>query len=362
VDAGAAGRLLEWFAAARRELPWRGPFPRDPYRVLISEVMLQQTQVDRVVAGYARFLDRFPTLESLAVATEDEVVEAFSGMGYYGRARRLHQAATAIVERGSWPDSAAALAALPGLGPYTAAAVAAFAFGGDDPPVDGNVARITARVGTLALPLGSGRLLRHAARLARDLHAGRPEPGIFEALMELGATVCTPRAPRCGACPLAPDCAAAGAGDPERYPLPRPQREAVAQTWVALWLVRSDGACLLRRVDGLPVLAGLWLPPLAVVGAADDPGSAAATLAASVGYRGALERRDGVRHAITHRRITVVPFAGRWQPRRVSEPGADTLFRQAGDPGVPTSSLLAKLRRACSGSRQARVDDPWEAS
>ena len=139
-------RLVEWFRRGRRELPWRGPFPRDPYSVLVSEVLAQQTQVQRAAAAYPEFLRRFPSVAALAAAEVDDVLHAFAGLGYYRRARLLHLAARAIVARGGWPATARELESLPGFGPYTAAAVAAMAFGGDEPPVDGNVARVIARV------------------------------------------------------------------------------------------------------------------------------------------------------------------------------------------------------------------------
>ncbi len=358
MDRDIAHRLLEWFDAAHRDLPWRGPFPRDPYTVLVSEVMLQQTQVDRVIDGYSGFLLRFPTLAALAAASADEVVEAFSGMGYYGRARRLHSAARAIVARGRWPASAVDLAALPGLGAYTSAAVAAFAFAGNDPPVDGNVARLAARVGALRLPLGGATLASQAAAFARALHAQAPVPGTYEALMELGATVCTPRAPRCPACPLRAICA--GVSEPERFPLPRPTRSPRDETWVALWLVAPDGRVLLRRIADGPLLSGLWLPPLTVLVAGAEPGAAALTLARSLGHRGRLEAAEAIRHSITHRRIRVWPFLGAWRRLAVAEARADLVFRDPASPGVPTSSLLAKLRAACSGPGQARRGGAWD--
>jgi A/G-specific adenine glycosylase len=356
VDRHAARRLLDWFGSARRDLPWRGPFPRDPYAVLISEVMLQQTQVDRVVDGYRRFVRRFPSLAALAAAAEDDVVGAFAGMGYYGRARRLHRAARAVVERGGWPESARDLAALPGLGPYTSAAVAAFAFGGAKPPVDGNVARIAARVLALPLALGGAPLVRAAAGLAGELHAQRPEPAVYEALMELGATVCTPRSPSCGACPLRPSCA--GSAQPEKYPRPRAARATEEQTWVALWLTRDDGSVLLRRVRSGAVLAGLWLPPIVALAAGEAPETAAAALARSLGHRGRLETAPALAHSITHRRIRVLPFVGAWRRAAVGETIEDVAFRDPAAPDLPTSSLLAKLRDACAG-RPAGLDRAW---
>ncbi len=355
MDRDAGRRLLEWFLAARRELPWRGPFPRDPYAVLVSEVMLQQTQVERVIGGYLAFMRRFPILGDLAAATEDEVVEAFSGMGYYQRARRLHRAARALVERGGWPTSAAGLAALPGLGAYTSAAVAAFAFAGDEPPVDGNLVRIAARLTALPLRPGSAALARCAGDLARELRGEAGGPEAYEALMDLGATVCTPRSPACGACPLRPSCA--GAGAPERYPQPRRLRPPEEEVWVAVWLAGPAGTVLLRRIDGGSLLGGLWLPPLVVLGAGDDPTAAATALASSLGYRGSVEAVGAVRHSITHRRIVVWPFVGSWKPRQVAESAAEVRLRNAESPGLPTSSLLGKLRRACTVPRQTRLDD-----
>jgi A/G-specific adenine glycosylase len=355
VEPGDARVLLAWFAAQRRDLPWRGVFPRDPYPVLVSEVMLQQTQVDRVVEGFRRFMERFPTLEALAAATSDEAVEAFSGMGYYGRARRLHLAARDIAARGAWPRDAAALAALPGVGAYTSAAVAAFAFAGADPPVDGNVCRVAARVLRSPLAAGSAALTRLAAAMARELHAEAPCPEVFEALMELGATVCSPQAPRCPACPLRGSCR--GHAEAERLPRSRPARRPVDLRWVALWLVRADGAVLLRPVPDGALLAGLWLPPLAAVAAGTEVRDAAAALASANGFAGSLGGAAIVRHAITHHRIEVVPFVGAWPGTLVRETESDRCFRSPAAPGLPTSSLLGKLAKACALPRQAGIDE-----
>ena len=346
--------LLEWFAANRRELPWRGAFPRDAYRVLVSEVMLQQTQVDRVIGGFSTFIERFPTIEALAAGATDDVVAAFSGMGYYGRARRLHEAAREIVARGGWPRDAASLAALPGIGAYTSAAVAAFAFGDTIPPVDGNVGRVAARLAAVTLPAGGAALARQADRLARELHAAAPCPDVFEALMELGATVCTPHSPRCGACPLRAGCR--GREAPERFPLPRPVRSPVAVAWVAVWLVRPDGRVLLRRVRDGGMLAGLWLPLLAALAPTDDPHAVALALARSYGVLGGVAAAATVRHAITHHRIVVMPFTAGW-PTGVREVDPEVVFRDPARPGLPTSSLLRKLLAVCAGPRQTDIGD-----
>ncbi|OFV82284.1 MAG: hypothetical protein A2Y78_04555 [Acidobacteria bacterium RBG_13_68_16] len=335
----------------RRELPWRTGFPRDPYAVLVSEVMLQQTQVDRVVEAFRGFMNRFPSLEALAAAPEEDAVHAFSGLGYYRRARLLHASARAVVARGGWPRSARELAALPGFGPYTSAAVAAFAFAGGDPPVDGNVSRVTARLRALDLPMGSSALLAAGRELAASLHTESPTPEVWEALMELGATVCTPASPRCDACPLAASCAALAAGTPLAYPGPRPTRSREQQRWVAVWLQQQDGRVLLRRVDDGPLLAGLWLPPFAVLSEGADPTSAAQALAHEAGFAGTLSPVPAVRHGITHRDIRVLPFVATLSGHRVAEAMPGWSWQHPVAPALPTSSLLGKLAAACREAR-----------
>jgi A/G-specific adenine glycosylase len=353
VPEASAHALVDWFRANGRELPMRTPRPRDPYPVLVSEVMAQQTQIDRVVPAFDRFIDLFPDAESLAAASENEVLQAWSGLGYYRRARLLHTAIRTVVTAGAWPRTRDELARLPGLGPYTSAAVAAFCFGGDDPPVDGNVERVTARFLALDLPLASGPLRRAADAFARDLWRAHPGPEVFEAVMELGATVCTPSAPRCPECPLAPGCRALRLGTPALFPRPRPQRAAEDRRWVCLWLPRHDGRVLLRRVaDGTP-LAGLWLPPLADAGAA-PAADAARRLAVEVGAVGPLVAAPPVRHSITHRRITVAPFIVSSTTPAAHERPAEWSWEDPAAPAVATSTLLAKLRRACTDAASTR--------
>jgi A/G-specific adenine glycosylase len=276
-------------------------------------------------------------------------------MGYYGRARRLHAAARAVVERGGWPRTAAELRSLPGVGAYTAAAVSAFAFGGTEPPVDGNVGRVASRLLALPLAAGSAALERRSGELARELYDQAPRPDVYEGLMELGATVCTPAAPRCRACPLSASCR--GVGAPARYPLPRRERAAVGVRWAALWLQREDGGVLLRRVPERRLLAGLWLPPLAELAAGEDAADVAARLASEVGFAGRIAPAAGVRHAITHHRIEVMPYRGDWPAARVAEAAAGAVFRDPEAPGVPTSSLLGKLAGVCSGPRQRALEE-----
>jgi A/G-specific adenine glycosylase len=322
--------------------------PRDPYTVLLSEVMAQQTQIDRVVPAYERLLACFPTVEALAAASEDAVVAAFSGLGYYRRARLLHQTAQAVVAAGGWPAGEAELRKLPGIGSYTAAALSAFAFSGKTPPVDGNVMRIAARSLALALPLGSPALARAAAAWLAALHAEEPTPFIFEAAMELGASVCTPATPSCPVCPLRSSCRAAGEGRPERYPAPRPVRATESQTWVVLWARRDTGEVLLLRVDEGPLLAGLWLPPFRPRDGKERAAAVAAELAAAHGIPGVSRRvPHAVRHGITHRAITVEVFVLD-APPQAAESVDDTAWRNPEAPELPTSSLLGKIARAVS--------------
>ncbi len=340
--------LLDWFCRSRRALPWRSPFPRDPYRTLVAEVMLQQTQVERVVPAYLRFLARFPTVEALAAATEDEVMQAFSGLGYYRRARALLGAAQAVVSRGTWPTRSAELATLAGFGGYTSAAVAAFCFGGGDPPVDGNVARIAARTQALSMPLGSRALAARGEALAREVFKEAGSPEVWEALMELGATVCTPRAPRCEACPWASRCAGRATGRPEAFPLPRPRRAAEDHLWVALWIERDDGRVLLRRTEDGPLFRGLWLPPLAGVRPGHGAAESAGALARQVGVAGRPRPAGPVRHSITHRRITVAPFILAVDASSVREAAGGLVWQDPLAPTGGTSTLLGKLHAACA--------------
>lgn len=338
---------MAWFRRVARPFPWREPFPRDPYRTLVAEVMLQQTQAVRATHAWQRFLAAFPTLHHAAAASEEDVLVPFSGLGYYRRARLLHRACRAVAERGGWVRTAAELQRLPGVGPYTAAALAAFCFAGQDPPVDGNLLRIAARVLALPEPVRTPASRRAAETFARSLHAAKPTPAVWEALMELGARVCRPRGPRCAACPLAPACRARAEGCPTSYPRispPRPVEEAV---WVTLWATNSNGAVLLARVPPGSVLAGLWLPPLCPVATpADEPAEAARRMAHALGFSGSLVPLPAVRHAITRRRITVLPFAVAAHAPRAAEPLDHQRWELPQTPTVATSSLLEKLARA----------------
>jgi len=330
-----AARLLTWFRAHRRPFPWRTPFPRDPYLVLVSEVMLQQTQASRVAERLPALLARFPTVQALAAAPEEAVVAAFAGMGYYRRARLLHRAAQRIAACG-FPRTAAELAALPGVGAYTAAAVAAFAFGALQPPVDANLCRVTARLLALPYPPGARALVAATRELAGSMAASCGTPELFEALMELGATVCTPKAPACSRCPLQEHCAARLAGTPAAFPLPKPQRARTFPSWVALWAENPAGQVLLERLKD-PPLAGLWLPPLDRGEGEPEP------RARQLARRLQLPQpvfSGSITHHITHRTIAVLVFRAP-APLSVRENHGHR-WASVGE-ALPTSSLFAKM-------------------
>jgi len=247
----ARRRLLAWYRRERRDLPWRRT--RDPYAIWVSEVMLQQTRVAAVIPYYERFLRRFPDVATLARARIDSVLALWSGLGYYRRARHLHAAAR-IVAREGFPRTAAEWRRLPGIGRYAAAAIASIAFGERAAVVDGNVERVIARLHALR-----GRDLRRVRELADTWLDARAPADHNQAVMELGALVCTPRAPRCDGCPVASSCA--GRASPERFPAPRPRPRPVEELRKVALVVRDGRVQLLRRGGG-GLLAGMWeLPP-----------------------------------------------------------------------------------------------------
>src|SRR5437016_9818568 len=253
-------RLLSWYGANRRDLPWRRS--RDPYRILVAEYLLQRTRIASGTPYYERFLERFPTVRDLAAAPFDDVLTVWEGLGFYGRARNLHVAAQAVVERhhGMIPQSYHDLMALPGIGPYTAGAVASIAFGIPVPAVDGNVIRVVARLVRIRENVTAGAVRRRIAEIAARLVS--PErPGAFnQALMVLGATVCTPLAPACVSCPLERLCLARAAGEERELPVSSRPRSPRAVT-VVFGLVTANGRVLLVRRPKGQLLGGLWALP-----------------------------------------------------------------------------------------------------
>lgn len=292
-DPGIVHALLAHFDACRRDLPWRET--SDPYAILVSEVMLQQTRVDTVRPYYERWMERFPTVGSLAEADLDEVLTHWQGLGYYSRARNLHRAVRLVRERfaGEVPSDLAELRSLPGIGEYTAGAVASIAHGVPTAAVDGNVRRVLARLWGLEYP-GVAEIRRLATAL---VPADRP--GDFnQALMELGATVCTPRSPDCGACPVADRCRARAQGAQERWPRSRTRGPVPEETVDSVVLVRDDGAMLLvrRPVDGF--LGGMW----------EFPGLPAPVwVTRLLSGASAVGSLDPVRQAYTHKTVTYRP-------------------------------------------------------
>ncbi|RMH53256.1 MAG: A/G-specific adenine glycosylase [Bacteroidetes bacterium] len=247
-----------WFDAVARDLPWRRT--NDPYRIWISEIMLQQTRVDQAVPYYERFLAAFPTVHALAEADLDDVLRRWEGLGYYARARHLHRAARTIVERfgGRVPDTYDAIRTLPGIGPYTAAAVLSLAYGRSHAVLDGNVARVLARVFTVADDVKATATRRRLQTLA-DALIDPEQPGRFnEAMMELGATVCTPTAPRCSVCPLRPVCGAFAEGRPEAYPVTKKKAPVPHHDIAVGVLFNEAGEVLIQRRPEDAMLGGLW--------------------------------------------------------------------------------------------------------
>ena len=282
---------MDWYTAARRDLPWRRT--RDPWRILLSEVMLQQTRVSVVVPYYERFLSRFPTAVALAQAPEQDLLATWSGLGYYARARNLQKAARAVAERGSFPDAYEEIVKLPGVGEYTAAAVASIAFGLPYAVLDGNVLRVLSRTTAEKGDIQSTTVRVRLKEQAQVLLDPR-KPGEFnQAMMELGATVCLPKNPQCLLCPWRDHCDARAAGIQNELPIKLRKRSPVkiAQQF---YLVKRDGCILMRQRDGAESrLAGFWELPEARELPHAQPG----------------ERLGEFRHSITRHDYTVEVFS-----------------------------------------------------
>ena len=300
-------RLLAWFSAHKRDLPWRAD--RDPYRVWISEAMLQQTRVETVRPYYERFMARFPTLAALAEAPIEDVLAAWSGLGYYRRARTLQAAARAIVAEhgGTFPSDRESLLGLPGIGPYTAGAIASIAFDAREALLDGNVARVLCRLFALEGDPTSAPLRARSWQLARDLLPREESCGDWnQALMELGALVCTPRDPRCGACPLRSHCRAKAEGRASELPWPRARRPMIDVELSVAAVVDGDRWLIERRPSN-GRMAGMWqLPTLERTGSGLYP----ARWPAGVEIQTSAELGE-VRHTITHHRIRAAVVSAR---------------------------------------------------
>ena len=292
-DRSPSFALLRWYDAHARILPWRSPPgapPPDPYRVWLSEVMLQQTTVAAVKAYFARFVERWPTVAALAAAPEADVMAAWAGLGYYSRARNLMACAREVVRLGGFPEDEAGLRALPGLGAYTAAAVAAIAFGRMAVVVDANVERVVARLFAIAEPLPTAR---PAIRVAAASITPDQRPGDFaQAMMDLGATICSPRNPRCLLCPLRGACRAEAAGVAAQLPAKLAKKAKPHRTGHAWWIER-DGMVWLVRRPPVGMLGGMRALP-------DDGWRARADGDARPPFPGIWRSAGVVRHSFTH--------------------------------------------------------------
>jgi len=331
VTANIATRLIEHYVDKFRLLPWRSPPgepPPDPYRVWLSEVMLQQTTVATVTPRFQRFVERWPTVEALAGAPDEEVLGEWAGLGYYARARNLIACARSVARRGGFPETAAGLRELPGIGAYTSAAIAAIAFGEKAAAVDTNVQRVVARLFMLANPSRD-----QVERLTLDLMPAERPGDFVQAMMDLGATICRPRNPRCRECPLSGDCAAFASGNPDAFPekrerMPRPHRHGVAW-WIerggAIWLVRRPPEGLLGGMAALP---------------GSDWHDAPAEPADAIGT---------VRHVFTHFSLDLqvvrrseTTGEGWWQRiDRLGDAGLPTLYRKAVELALGCTDRLA---------------------
>jgi len=325
-----ADRVVQWQRVhGRHHLPWQRT--RDPYRVWLSEVMLQQTQVATVVGYYARFLARFPDVQALAAAPLDDVLALWSGLGYYGRARNLHRCAQAVVTEhgGRFPGDSITLATLPGIGRSTAAAIAAFCFGERVAILDGNVKRVLSRALGFAGDLSSAAQERLLWSQAQALLPAREVEAYTQGLMDLGAEICAVRRPQCAACPLQPICVAQREGRPEAYPVKTRKLKRGRREHVLLWLMHRHQVWMTQRPE-TGVWAGLWsLPEWADAGALAD-------LAA--GWPGEGEAMPAIEHALTHFDWTLRPL--RW-----------TL------PARCAASTLARVERALPPGRWFTIDE-----
>ena len=340
VDSGSepSAALLAWYDRHARRLPWRatGGVKPDPYRVWLSEVMLQQTTVAAVKSYFETFTARWPTVADLAAAPEADVMSAWAGLGYYARARNLIGCARAVASKGGqFPDHEEGLRALPGIGRYTAAAIAAIAFGRRAVVVDANVERVVARLFAIetALPAARPEIGRLAERITPERRAG----DFAQAMMDLGATVCTPRNPACALCPLTEDCAARKGGAPETYPRKVPKAAKPVRKGTIFWVQSGDAVLLVRRparglLGGMRALpTGPWL--------AHDPGLAEAPAEAE--WHDVAAGRHVFTHFALEYRLVAARLAARsnigewWPIYQIQAAGLPTLFARAADLALP---------------------------
>jgi len=302
-----APRILDWYCQHGRSLPWRGH--PDPYAVWVSEIMLQQTRVEAVIPYFEKWMRLFPDVKALAEASEQEVLNAWEGLGYYSRARNLHKAAKIVTEQhhGKLPRDLEKLRKLPGIGRYTVGAIASIAFGMDEPTLDGNLRRVFARLFDVSEPADSSTGEKILWGLARE-HLPKGEAGDYnQALMDLGATICLPKNPRCLICPLMEICQARINGTQEQRPVLKPQKET-PQVVHAAGVIVKDGKVLLAKRPSKGLLGGMWEFPNGKVEENPPEGLVSAL---ETGYGLKVQRNEAlgiVKHAYTHFRVTVLAY------------------------------------------------------
>jgi A/G-specific adenine glycosylase len=337
-----ADRLLAWFDDhGRRHLPWQQDI--NPYRVWVSEIMLQQTQVSTVIPYFERFLGTFPTVETLAAAPVDDVLHHWTGLGYYARARNLHRAAQAVVadHGGCFPESVEALERLPGIGRSTAGAIVSIAGGGRAPILDGNVKRVLARYHAVAGWPGRSSVLK---ALWEHAEAHTPQNRVADytqAIMDLGATVCTRSRPGCALCPLADGCAARAAGNPGDYPGKKPRRTLPERQTAFVLARHPDGAWLLEQRPPTGIWGGLWCFPEVRDAAAAEAWCRDRLLADPA----ASEPLTPFRHTFSHYHLDITPIVVRLQAvgEAVAEGGQRLWYRAAAPPRIGLAAPVARL-------------------
>ena len=339
--------LLAWYDRHRRVLPWRAPPGRraDPYHVWLSEIMLQQTTVKTVGPYYAKFLKLWPDISALAAAPLDEVLKAWAGLGYYARARNLHACARAVVERhgGKIPATEALLRELPGIGPYTAAAIAAIAFDECTSPVDGNIERVIARLYALETPLPAAK--PEISRLARALTPPQRSGDFAQAMMDLGATICTPKSPACILCPWNESCAAYARGNAETFPRRLPKREGDLRRGAAFVVQRADDFVLVRTRPEKGLLGGMTEVPTTEWSKDFDASTAmkGAPHFASMRKPLAWQKTLGVvRHVFTHFPLELIVYVSE-VPARTAAPKATRWVKISELGGEALPSLMRKV-------------------
>ncbi len=340
-----AARVLTWFDLhGRHDLPWQDT--RDPYRIWISEIMLQQTRVATVIPYYQRFMNRFPEVAALAQAPLDEVLALWSGLGYYARARNLHQAAQQVMRElgGRFPDDYASLSSLPGIGRSTAGAIAALAGGDRHPILDGNVKRVLSRYFALSVSPACAEGQRQLWKWAEMLTPSVRVADYTQAMMDLGATVCTRSRPACQACPLALDCQAFALGRPQDFPRSSPRRIRPARTCYMVLAQRDDGAVLLLRRPPHGIWGGLWsLPEF------KERIQAEAWCEQELGYSGDYVQWPPLHHAFTHFELTIIPLSIHLHANRQSSMVAmdwvwyNSGHAKTGGIAAPVARLLMRL-------------------